>query len=121
MAAEFEKRRNFVVYKLQSMPRVSCPMPRGAFYAFPSFQAFIEEHASIRDDVELAGATAEKYRFIRDQQLQRRAQGPLLGKVDHLPLLPDLYSDDTGASNQPPKTKLQPLDIRAGAGTSGQP
>ncbi len=75
----------------------------------------------VRDEQTLTGATAEKYRFIRDQQLQRRAQGPLLGKVDHLPLLPDLYSDDTGASNQPPKTKLQPLDIRAGAGTSGQP
>ena len=40
MAAEFEKRRNFVVYKLQSMPRVSCPMPRGAFYAFPNMSAY---------------------------------------------------------------------------------
>ena len=42
MAAEFEKRRNFVVYKLQSMPGVSCPMPRGAFYAFPNVRAFYE-------------------------------------------------------------------------------
>jgi aspartate/methionine/tyrosine aminotransferase len=40
MAAEFEKRRNFVVYKLQSMPRVSCPMPRGAFYAYPNVSAY---------------------------------------------------------------------------------
>lgn len=40
MGAEFEKRRNFVVHKLQSMPRVSCPMPRGAFYAFPNMSAY---------------------------------------------------------------------------------
>ena len=29
----------------------------------------------IRDDDDLAGATAEKYRYIRDQQRQRRDQG----------------------------------------------
>ncbi|MBR9975643.1 MAG: aminotransferase class I/II-fold pyridoxal phosphate-dependent enzyme [Bacteroidetes bacterium] len=40
MAAEFEKRRNFVVYKLQGMAGVSCPMPRGAFYAFPNVSSF---------------------------------------------------------------------------------
>lgn len=43
MAAEFEKRRNFVVYKLQSMPGVSCAMPRGAFYAFPNVKSFYEK------------------------------------------------------------------------------
>jgi aspartate/methionine/tyrosine aminotransferase len=43
MAAEFEKRRNFVVYKLQSMPGVSCPMPRGAFYAFPNVKSFYDK------------------------------------------------------------------------------
>ncbi|MBN1449033.1 MAG: pyridoxal phosphate-dependent aminotransferase [Bacteroidetes bacterium] len=40
MAAEFEKRRNFVVYKLQSIPGLSCPMPRGAFYAFPNVSSY---------------------------------------------------------------------------------
>ena len=43
MAAEFEKRRNFVVYKLQAMPGVSCPMPRGAFYAFPNVSSYYEK------------------------------------------------------------------------------
>jgi len=43
MAAEFEKRRNFVVYKLQSIPGVSCPMPRGAFYAFPNVKSFYDK------------------------------------------------------------------------------
>jgi aspartate/methionine/tyrosine aminotransferase len=48
MAAEFEKRRNFVVYKLQSLPGVSCPMPRGAFYAFPNVSSFYDkEHDGV--------------------------------------------------------------------------
>ncbi|MAT40584.1 MAG: aminotransferase class I and II [Ectothiorhodospiraceae bacterium] len=43
MGTEFEKRRNFVVYKLQSMQGVSCPMPRGAFYAFPNVSSYYEK------------------------------------------------------------------------------
>ncbi len=36
MRAEFERRRNFVVYKLNAMPGVSCVTPQGAFYALPN-------------------------------------------------------------------------------------
>ena len=43
MANEFEKRRNFVVNKLQSMPGISCPMPRGAFYAFPNVSSYFDK------------------------------------------------------------------------------
>lgn len=35
MVAEFERRRNFVVDRLNAMPGVTCNMPRGAFYVFP--------------------------------------------------------------------------------------
>lgn len=43
----------------------------------------------IRDNTALAGATADKYRFIRDQQLQRREQGLEFLSDDNLPLLPE--------------------------------
>lgn len=43
MAAEFEKRRNYVVYKLQAIPDLSCPMPRGAFYAFPNVSRYYDK------------------------------------------------------------------------------
>jgi general secretion pathway protein D len=43
----------------------------------------------IRDDETLSGATAEKYKFIRDQQLQQREINSLLVNKDLLPLLPD--------------------------------
>ncbi|MBI5190226.1 MAG: pyridoxal phosphate-dependent aminotransferase [Nitrospirae bacterium] len=35
MVAEFDKRRKYIVERLNAMPGVTCPMPVGAFYAFP--------------------------------------------------------------------------------------
>ncbi|MFT4518690.1 MAG: general secretion pathway protein D [Halioglobus sp.] len=43
----------------------------------------------IRDDEELAGATAEKYRYIRDQQALRRERGLMFLDDDSLPMLPE--------------------------------
>jgi aspartate/methionine/tyrosine aminotransferase len=43
MVAEFQKRRNYVLYKLQSIPGVSCVRPRGAFYVFPNFSAYYDK------------------------------------------------------------------------------
>jgi general secretion pathway protein D len=42
----------------------------------------------IRDDADLAGATAEKYRYIRDQQRERRAQGLRFLDDSVMPVLP---------------------------------
>jgi general secretion pathway protein D len=42
----------------------------------------------IRDDEDLAGATAEKYRYIRDQQRQRRDQGLMFLDDSVMPVLP---------------------------------
>ena len=35
MVAEFDKRRKYIVERLNAIPGVSCPTPVGAFYAFP--------------------------------------------------------------------------------------
>jgi general secretion pathway protein D len=43
----------------------------------------------IRDDAALDGATSEKYKFIRDQQLLRREQGLMFLDDGNLPLLPE--------------------------------
>ena len=37
MRAEFDKRRKYMVERLNAMPGVSCTTPKGAFYAFPNF------------------------------------------------------------------------------------
>jgi len=42
----------------------------------------------IRDDADLAGATAEKYRYIRDQQRERRAKGLRFLDDSVMPVLP---------------------------------
>jgi aspartate aminotransferase len=36
MLVEFDRRRRFMVERLNKMPGISCPMPAGAFYAFPN-------------------------------------------------------------------------------------
>ncbi|MCB1698350.1 MAG: type II secretion system secretin GspD [Pseudomonadales bacterium] len=43
----------------------------------------------IRDDDDLAGASADKYRYIRDQQVKRREQGLEFLGDDRLPVLPE--------------------------------
>ena len=43
----------------------------------------------VRDGRELAGATGEKYRYMRDLQLNERAQGVEFLREDQLPLLPE--------------------------------
>ena len=43
----------------------------------------------IRDDSDLEGATAEKYKYIRDQQMLRREQGLEFFDESNLPVLPE--------------------------------
>ncbi len=45
--SELKKRRDLVVKRLNSMPGLSCPNPRGAFYAFPKI-----EHSKYSTDEE---------------------------------------------------------------------
>lgn len=42
MMVAFERRRNFVVKELNSMPGISCYNPAGAFYAFPGITGIYE-------------------------------------------------------------------------------
>lgn len=42
----------------------------------------------IRDDDDLSGATAQKYRYIRDQQLERRERGLMFLDDGNLPVMP---------------------------------
>jgi aspartate aminotransferase len=36
MVTEFDRRRKYIVQRLNAMPGVKCSMPKGAFYAFPN-------------------------------------------------------------------------------------
>jgi aspartate aminotransferase len=41
MRLEFDKRRQYMMTTLRSMPGVKCVEPKGAFYAFPDLNAFV--------------------------------------------------------------------------------
>jgi aspartate/methionine/tyrosine aminotransferase len=43
MVYEFQRRRNLALSRLRSIPGVSCPTPRGAFYLFPNFSAYFDK------------------------------------------------------------------------------
>jgi general secretion pathway protein D len=68
----------------------------------------------VRDEQTLTGATAEKYRYIRNQQIMQRERGALLGEADKLPVLPELAAFNNGAahdSDQPAHS----IDVRGGS------
>ena len=46
MKSAFKKRRDLIVRLLNALPGVSCAMPRGAFYAFPDFSAYVDKKIS---------------------------------------------------------------------------
>jgi len=43
MRQEFDRRRKTMIQRLQSMPGISCPVPQGAFYAFPRIAATYDQ------------------------------------------------------------------------------
>jgi len=41
MVAQFDKRRRYIVQRLNAMPGIKCLLPQGAFYAFPDISAWL--------------------------------------------------------------------------------
>jgi aspartate/methionine/tyrosine aminotransferase len=57
MVSEFQRRRNYVLMRLQTLPDVSCHKPQGAFYLFPNFSSTYEKefnNMTIRNSYGLA-------------------------------------------------------------------
>lgn len=57
MVSEFQRRRNYVLMRLQSIPNVSCFKSKGAFYLFPNVSAYYDKefnHTQIRNSYGLA-------------------------------------------------------------------
>jgi len=55
VVAEFRRRRDLIVSGLNDLPGIRCPMPRGAFYAFPNVRAYGRSSDEIADHL-LEGA-----------------------------------------------------------------
>lgn len=59
MRAEFDRRRKYMVERLNKMEGVSCPVPYGAFYAFANFSSFVGT-GKITDDCALSSYLLEE-------------------------------------------------------------
>ena len=51
MVAEFQKRRDIIVDGLNAIPGIRCPMPQGAFYAFPNVEGTGMDSHKFADDL----------------------------------------------------------------------
>jgi aspartate aminotransferase len=49
MRAEFQRRRDAMVQRLNDIPGIACRMPQGAFYVFPNVQSFGKPSAELAD------------------------------------------------------------------------
>jgi aspartate aminotransferase len=57
MVGEFQKRRNYIIERINSLEGLSCAKPTGAFYAFPNFTGYMGKSfrdKPIRNSVDLA-------------------------------------------------------------------
>ena len=54
MAAEFAKRRNYIVDRLRAIPGITCTLPEGAFYVFPNVSGYFGAKAQ---DTRIESAT----------------------------------------------------------------
>ena len=59
-AKSFSDRRNFVVNYLNSIPGITCLMPKGAFYVFPSCKGLIGKKTKIKNDTDFVQKLLEK-------------------------------------------------------------
>lgn len=59
MLAEYKRRRDFVVARLNAIPGITCAMPKGAFYAYPNISSTFGK-AGIKDSMDFAEQLLEK-------------------------------------------------------------
>lgn len=87
---------------------------QGAEHSKQNLMVFLKA-TIIRDDETLYGATAEKYKLIRDEQINRREKGLFLMKDSVLPVLPELEemrsSETEVASKKEDKKAVTPQDL----------
>ena len=57
MVGEFQKRRDYIIDRLNSLKGITCVKPAGAFYAFPNFSSYLGKsfrEKPVRNSVDLA-------------------------------------------------------------------
>jgi aspartate aminotransferase len=82
MVAEFRKRRDYMVERLNQIPGMTCVLPQGAFYTFPNVSGLLSQSRDgepIRSSLRLAGLLLEEAKVAV-------VPGGPFGSDDHLRL-----------------------------------
>jgi aspartate/methionine/tyrosine aminotransferase len=90
MKAAFDRRRRTIVSMLNEIEGVLCPMPTGAFYAYPSVKGLLgKEHDGVRIDT-----SAELAEYILDRAEVAAVPGEAFGSPGYLRFSYALGDDD---------------------------
>ncbi len=63
MTAEFQRRRNYLLLRLQSIPHVSCFKPKGAFYLFPNLSFY---HDKEFNNIQIRNSYGMAYYLLKE-------------------------------------------------------
>jgi aspartate aminotransferase len=66
MRQEFDRRRQTMIQRLRAMPAITCPEPKGAFYAFPRVLAY---YGRRYDDQVVDGSMAFSRLFLENEKV----------------------------------------------------
>ena len=66
MVAEFQRRRNYCLMRLNAIPNISCFKPQGAFYLFPNFSAYYSKEAN---GVQIRNSYGLAYYLLKEAQV----------------------------------------------------
>ncbi len=90
MRAAFDRRRQLIVGMLNQIPGVECPMPEGAFYAYPSVKGLLNREIAGRT----ANSTTELAEFILEEAEVAVVPGEAFGTPGYLRLSYALGDED---------------------------
>jgi len=82
MVTEFDRRRRVMVDRLNKMPGVTCPMPTGAFYAFPNVSGLLSRRWKDRP----IGSAAELATYLLNEAQVAVVPGEPFGSGCHIRL-----------------------------------
>jgi aspartate/methionine/tyrosine aminotransferase len=66
MVAEFQRRRNYCLMRLNAIPNISCFKPQGAFYLFPNFSAYYDKEA---DGIQIRNSYGLAYYLLKEARV----------------------------------------------------
>ncbi|NLA42334.1 MAG: pyridoxal phosphate-dependent aminotransferase [Smithella sp.] len=82
MAAEFRKRKDYIVGALNDIPGIFCPIPEGAFYVFPNVSAL---YGRSHEGKKISNST-EFIEYLLDGANVATVPGAAFGSDDHIRL-----------------------------------